>query len=181
MTGRLIAVVGPSGAGKDTLLAEALARRPDLVLARRVITRPESAGGEPHEETTEENFIRRRDAGEFIFWWEAHGLFYGVPRTVLDQVRAGKTVIYNGSRKALPRNRDAWPELEIVVVTAPDEVLAARLAERGRETEADIRARLARASEPAPEGARIVMNDGTVEEGAERLLAALSPAAAGGG
>jgi len=178
MTGRLIAVVGPSGAGKDTLLAAALARRPDLVLARRVITRPESAGGEPHEETTEEEFIRRREAGEFVFWWEAHGLFYGVPGTVLDQVGDGRTVIYNGSRKALPGNREAYPDLEIVVVTASDDVLAARLAARGRETEADIRARLARASEPAPEGARIVMNDGTVAQGAERLLAALSPEAA---
>lgn len=179
MTGRLIAVVGPSGAGKDTLLAEALSRRPDLVLARRVITRPESAGGEPHEEATEEEFIRRREAGELVFWWEAHGLFYGVPATVLDQVRDGRTVIYNGSRKALPGNREAYPDLEIVVVNAPDAVLASRLAARGRETEADIRARLARASEPAPDGARIVMNDGTVEQGAERLLAALSPEAAG--
>jgi ABC-type glutathione transport system ATPase component len=40
--GRLFAVVGPSGAGKDTLIDAGRAARPDLLIVRRVITRAEA-------------------------------------------------------------------------------------------------------------------------------------------
>ncbi len=77
--GRLFIVVGPSGAGKDTLIAGAKVLRPDLHWARRVITRAEVAGGEPFEGVSLEEFNTRRDAGEFALHWQAHGLSYGVP------------------------------------------------------------------------------------------------------
>lgn len=173
--GRLAAVVGPSGAGKDTLMAEAKRLRPDLVWARRVITRPETAGGEPFEGVSERAFARRRDAGEFAVWWEAHGLSYGVPVSVISDMEAGRTVMFNGSRAAIGQARLRFAGLKVIVVTAPEAVLARRLAARGREDEADIRARIARAAYPSPEGATIVVNDGTVAEGAGRLLAALGP------
>ena len=54
--GRLILVVGPSGAGKDTLIDAAVARRAGLARARRVVTRPEEAGGEDFEAVTPERF-----------------------------------------------------------------------------------------------------------------------------
>ena len=174
MRGRLIAIVGPSGAGKDTLIDAARSARPDLVVARRVITRPEAAGGEAFDGVSVAEFERRRDAGAFTVWWAAHRLLYGVPATVERDIANGRDVIFNGSRKALPAIRAAHPELAVIMVTAPSPVLAARLAARGRETAAEIEARLSRAADPAPEGAVIVMNDGSVAEGAARLLAALS-------
>ena len=61
----VFAIVGPSGAGKDTLLAGALAARPDLVLVRRVITRPTEAGGEDFDGVTEAVFAQRLAAGDF--------------------------------------------------------------------------------------------------------------------
>lgn len=173
MTGRVFAVVGPSGAGKDTLIAAACAARPDLVWARRAITRPASAGGEPFESVSRAEFARRRAAGGFGLWWEAHGLLYGVPAAALDEAAAGRTVIFNGSRAALGRARAAIPGLAVIEVTAPRAVLAARLAARGRESRAEIEARLDRAA-PAPAGAIRVLNDGAVAAGRDRLLAALS-------
>ena len=169
----IFAVVGPSGAGKDTLIAGALEQRPDLRLARRVITRPTEAGGEDFEGVTPEAFAARKARGAFALDWEAHGLRYGIPH---DQLQGGD-VIFNGSRAALPAAQAAFPELRVILVTASAPVLATRLAARGRESEADIRERLGRASFDLPPGTRatVVANDGAVEDGVARLLAALQP------
>ena len=161
-------------------MAEARRIEPDLIWARRVITRAEDAGGEPFEGVDEREFARRRDEGGFAVWWEAHGLSYGVPESVAADLAAGRTVMFNGSRAAIGRAMRRFPDLKVIVVTAPATLLAQRLAARGREDEADIRARLARAAYPTPDGAATVVNDGTVAEGARRLLAAIYPEAASG-
>ena len=173
----ILAVVGPSGAGKDTLLAGALRARPDLRLAGRVITRPSDAGGEDFEGVTDAAFAARKARGDFALDWQAHGLRYGIPAS---QVFGTGDVIFNGSRAALPAARVRFPDLRVILVTAPDAVLAARLAARGRETAAAIGDRLTRAGFRLPDGvmATIVLNDATPEVGIARLLAALRPDAA---
>jgi phosphonate metabolism protein PhnN/1,5-bisphosphokinase (PRPP-forming) len=170
----IFAVVGPSGAGKDTLLAAALAARPDLRLVRRVITRSTEAGGEDFEGVTEAEFRRRVARRDFALTWAAHGLHYGIPR---DQVSGPADVVFNGSRAALPAAIQVFPALRVILVTAPDAILAARLAARGREPAADIAARLSRAAFTLPDGitATTVVNDGSRAEGVARLLAALQP------
>ncbi|MGL4237708.1 phosphonate metabolism protein/1,5-bisphosphokinase (PRPP-forming) PhnN [Tabrizicola sp.] len=170
----IFAVVGPSGVGKDTLIAGALRVRPDLRLVRRVITRPTEAGGEAFDGVVEAEFARRKARGDFALDWQAHGLSYGIPKSEL----AGPgDVIFNGSRLALPAARAAFPDLRVILVTAPDAVLAARLAARGRETTTDIAARLSRAAYALPEGisAITIVNDAAVEDGVAALLAALQP------
>ena len=170
----IFAIVGPSGAGKDTLIRGALAARPDLRLVRRVITRPTEAGGEDFEGVSTQDFALRRERGEFALHWEAHGLSYGIPRA---QTAGPGDVIFNGSRAALPAARLAFPGLRVILVTAPDAILAARLASRGRESASDIEARLRRAAFALPHGiaAETVLNDATPKEGIARLLAALQP------
>jgi phosphonate metabolism protein PhnN/1,5-bisphosphokinase (PRPP-forming) len=151
-----------------------LEARPDLRLVRRVITRPTEAGGEDFEGVSEAEFDRRLAWGEFALHWQAHGLFYGIPRA---QLSGPGDVIFNGSRAALPEAGRVLPGLRVILVTAPTSVLAQRLAARGRETEADIRARLDRAAFALPEGiaAVTVVNDGSAEAGVARFLAALQP------
>lgn len=175
MTGRLFFVVGPSGAGKDTLLSGAVAADPSLHWARRVITRPESAGGEPFEGVDEAEFSARLKRGDFALHWQAHGLQYGVPRAELAPLDAGLNVVLNGSRAALAQARAAFPDLAVLHITAPVAVLADRLFARGRETRADIEARLERASLTLPKDVPVieVVNDATPEIGVARLLQAL--------
>lgn len=175
MTGRVFLVVGPSGAGKDTLLAGAAAADPRLHWARRVITRPAVAGGEPFEGVTEDVFQARLQAGQFALHWQAHGLFYGVPMTELTPLEGGRDVLINGSRAALHAALAAFPGLRVIQISAPLPVLADRLAARGRESHAAIVARLRRAHYALPEGipAIEINNDATPEKGVAKLLYAL--------
>ena len=175
--GRIFAIVGPSGVGKDTLIEGVRKARPDLVVLRRVITRPSQAGGEAFEGVSEAEFDRRLAAGEFVLHWQAHGLRYGIPRNEIAVRIVGRDVLFNGSRAALGAAVTRFPDLVVLRVTAPEDLLRQRLLERGREEEGDIAARLRRASRDIPPGVAVIdiVNDGTVAEGIARLLAVLQP------
>ncbi|MDC7788353.1 phosphonate metabolism protein/1,5-bisphosphokinase (PRPP-forming) PhnN [Rhodoplanes sp. TEM] len=176
--GVLFFVVGPSGSGKDTLLdgaRAALGGTGRFAFARRVITRPADAGGEAHEAVDAATFARMKADGAFLIDWEAHGLAYGVPARCLDDLARGRHVIANGSRAVVADLLARVPDLVVVEITAPPELLARRLAGRGRETADVIRARLARTTPPFPEAATVVRvaNDSTPQAGTERFVAAL--------
>lgn len=175
MMGRLFLVVGPSGVGKDTLLAGAKAAGPALHWARRVITRPATAGGEPFEAATDAQFQTRLAAGDFALHWQAHGLSYGVPKSELAPLDQGRTVLLNGSRGALDQALALYPGLTVIRVSAPSALLADRLMARGRESRADIEARLNRAAYDLPAGLAVVdiVNDASPETGIARLLQAV--------
>jgi phosphonate metabolism protein PhnN/1,5-bisphosphokinase (PRPP-forming) len=180
-TGTLFLIVGPSGAGKDTLIdgaRAALAGDPDFVFARRVITRPADAGGEDHVAASDEEFRAREQAGGFMAVWRAHGLCYGLEKSLEDELARGRNVIANVSRAVLDDLVARFPSHCIVEITAPPEILAQRLAQRGRETAAEIAERLARAAPDFPPGARrvAVSNDGSPDQGVARLLDVLTHA-----
>ena len=163
----LVLVVGPSGAGKDTLLnaaRDAFRDDPRVHFARRVITRPADPEGENHEPVTEAEFAAR----DFALSWSAHGLHYGIPAVAMAPV-----VVANVSRGVIAAAAAQYPVL-VIEVTAPPDILAARLAARGRETAADVARRLGRTAE-IPPGVAVdtVWNDATLAIGVERFVAAL--------
>lgn len=174
--GTLHLVVGPSGAGKDTLIDAARTARPDLYIPRRVITRPAVAGGEQHFAATPHEFAAQAEGGAFALSWAAHGLRYGIPVDIEAQLATGRPVLINVSRSVVDEARWRFAPLRVIVITAPIEVLAARLAGRGRETADDIAKRLARAPFATPEGEDVwlVDNGGTVTAGVAGFLAALT-------
>ena len=176
--GRFIAVVGPSGVGKDSVMEALCAARPDLYRVRRVITRGAEAGGEDYEPVSREMFQTRVANGDFALHWEAHGLSYGIPSGVASRLSAGQDALANLSRSMLDAAASVFAEVHVLSITASPDVLAQRLADRGRETPADIAARLARTAPPMPQGVRVTQidNSGALADSVATALAALYPA-----
>jgi ribose 1,5-bisphosphokinase len=171
--GRLILVVGPSGAGKDTLLGlarAACAGDRSVVFPRRVVTR-EASAFEDNEQVSFEAFQRARAGVEFAVHWEAHGHGYGLTRAIDDELRAGRTVVANVSRTVIDAVRRAYANVTVVSITAPPEILQLRLAARARGSDGQIEDRLNRAvSDPAAVPDLTIINIGSAEHHARELV-----------
>ncbi|WP_116132096.1 phosphonate metabolism protein/1,5-bisphosphokinase (PRPP-forming) PhnN [Tropicimonas sp. IMCC34043] len=177
MAGRVFAVVGPTGAGKFTLMTEALRRRHDISIVERVITRPPDANGEVFDSVDTEEFLRRKQAGAFVLDWETDGVKFGIPANIDKAIAEGRDVLFSASRGVVGQAWEVFPGLAVVHVTASLPVLASRLAARGGESWAEIAERLARAAYEIPYGPsiRVVENDGRLEDAVAKFLAALQP------
>jgi ribose 1,5-bisphosphokinase len=177
---RLFYLIGSSGAGKDTLIQyarRALAQHSRVVFAHRYITRPLQPGGENYIVLTEGEFALRARAGLFAMQWQSHGWRYGVGIEVDEWLARQCDVVVNGSRAHLAAARARYPQLKAVWITADAGTIARRLAQRGRESAAEIAGRLARnarfGTEPGPSALRIE-NEGSPEEAGARLVALLA-------
>jgi ribose 1,5-bisphosphokinase len=175
MVGTFVAVVGASGAGKDSLINYARDSLGDQVaVVRRVVTRVADGGSEDHESMSVEDFAASEQEGLFALSWEAHGLSYGLPIALEDDLAAGRVVIANLSRAALPRLVARYPNALVVEVTAAPEVIARRLAGRGREGGEDIRRRLERGSGfRLPSSTVSIDNSGALETAGVRFVTLL--------
>lgn len=145
--GCFVGVVGPSGAGKDTLMDAARVTLKDdarFHFVRRIITRPQMPGTEDHDSLDEAAFIKAQGEGAFAFNWQAHGLHYGLPKRLWTEITDGRVVIANISRRVLDDVRRLFPSRRIILITARPEVLAERLFARGRESREEIELRLLR-------------------------------------
>jgi ribose 1,5-bisphosphokinase len=178
----LVLVVGPSGAGKDTLInaaRSALADDPRFVFPRRVVTRPAMASTEDHDSVTAAEFALREANGAYALSWEAHGLCYGLPAQIADDIGAGRIVVMNGSRAMTVAARAKFPGTIVMLIEATPDVRARRLAGRGRESEAEIALRLAReVTIEIPDAVRID-NSGGLDQGVSQFLAAVRALPAG--
>jgi ribose 1,5-bisphosphokinase len=171
--GTLILVVGPSGAGKDTLLAVArdlIGTNERVSFPRRIVTR-ESSVAEIHDTMTAEEFDAAVDRGAFAFWWPAHGLKYALSAAIDDELRHGVAVVCNVSRAVVAPLRKSYA-CKVVLIDAPRAVRAQRLAARGRRADGDADARLDRPAEPfVPD--LVIMNVGDPAEGGRVLADAI--------
>ena len=179
MEGSLVYVMGPSGAGKDSVLGRARALLPHdapVVFAHRYITRPADSGGENHIALTREEFATRRAYGLFAYHWNAHGNDYGVGREIHDWRAAGLTVVVSGSRDHFLRTGGLDSLARPVLITAPAERLKERLAGRGRESAIEAAKRLRRADAYEVDDPRLatIVNEGSLEEAAAAFLRLLA-------
>lgn len=175
--GRLIYVVGPSGAGKDSVIAAAskIANKNNrLYFSRRYVTRiaVSDNGDLPVSAFA---FAHYRQNGFFALDWDAHGFSYGIAATINTPLRAGLTVVVNGSRAYLPVALAKYPAMTVVHVSVPPQVAHARLIARGRENAASIAGRMGRTPPLPVPAAQLVNidNSGALETAAQALVGVL--------
>jgi ribose 1,5-bisphosphokinase len=181
--GVFVAIVGPSGAGKDTVIAYARDRfvgNEGVEFVRRVITRPSDAASEDHDTLADAAFEEAEHAGAFAVSWSAHGLRYGLPAHLDETIGSGHVAVANVSRGAIALLQARYANVIVVEITASADILAQRLAARGRESRGEVLARLARSAElgGGVAGAIAIDNSGQREEAGERFVAVLRKAIA---
>jgi ribose 1,5-bisphosphokinase len=169
-----VLVVGPSGAGKDTLIAHARAACRDdasVVFPARVVTRPPSVF-EDNEFMPQSAFEQAAANGAFAVWWSAHGHMYGIPLAVDFDIEAGRTVVCNVSRTVVGALRARYANVVTVLVTAPQDVLQSRLAARERASDGRVSDRMRRLelSEGNLRPDVIINNVGDPQSGASKLV-----------
>jgi ribose 1,5-bisphosphokinase len=170
--GRLVLVVGPSGAGKDTLIAVAKRHCADdarVKFPRRVVTRP-SSEFEDNLAMTSAEFDAAEGQRAFALHWRAHDHAYGVPRQIDNDIRAGKTVVVNVSRSIIADARKRYDNVTVVLITAPAEIMAQRVAARKRASDTSVEERVQRASLPESAAPDILIsNIGSAEDHGREL------------
>ncbi|WP_409279284.1 phosphonate metabolism protein/1,5-bisphosphokinase (PRPP-forming) PhnN [Pseudomonas defluvii] len=173
--GRLIYLMGASGAGKDSLIeaARPVLRGQGVMITRRVITRAVEAKGEDAHGVTWQQFELLCDQKAFALHWQANGLSYGIPAQIDVWLEEGRHVLVNGSRAHLVEARKRYPSLLPILLTVDAGVLRARLLGRARESLDDIERRLERARALAcveDRTVRILDNSGELLDTVSRLL-----------
>lgn len=178
-SGVLILVAGPSGSGKDTLISaarHALADHEGFVFPTRFITRADQTG-EEHVYVSPQDFERLRRDKLFFLDWDAHGFGYGIPASVRNDLAMGRAVVFNVSRKLIPAARAIWKKTEVISVFVAPQALRERLKGRGRETDAEMEARVTRASDDACRltgSVHILDNSGALDRSINEFLALLT-------
>jgi ribose 1,5-bisphosphokinase len=177
-TGWLVLVVGPSGAGKDSVLqgaATALSSDPRFVFPRRVVTRTADVNAEDHVSVTEAAFSEAEESGAYILSWRAHGNSYGISTSVTQDIAAEKIVAINVSRHVLAKAVSLFPDVLVVNITADAEVRKSRILSRGREQSEDGARRMARETPAFPFDATVVqiVNNGALALAVDSFVSAL--------
>ncbi len=175
--GKLFYVIGPSGAGKDSVLKTARMQSPAHVwFAHRYITRPADDPSENHISLTETEFQNRVQLNAFSLHWNSNGLKYGIGIEIDHWLKNGSHVVVNGSREALPRAIDRYPNLLPIIITAEETILRQRLTKRGRESQEAIEQRVKRNAELTIDHPALhtIYNHGTLDTAAKALLLILT-------
>ncbi|MBO5480083.1 MAG: guanylate kinase [Clostridia bacterium] len=145
---RLLAVSGPSGVGKGTLVKTIIKKRDDVVESVSCTTRAPRTGeidGREYFFLSKEEFLRRIQEDDFLEYDEHFGNYYGTPKSFVKKTLKEKSVIMEIDVVGALLAKKAFPECILVMVVPPSkEELMRRLKGRNTETDEEIAGRVAR-------------------------------------
>ncbi len=144
----LMAISGPSGVGKGTIVKKLLAERKDIALSISCTTREPRKGEKDGREyffLTREEFLKKAKEGEFLEYDEHFGNLYGTPKSFVKERLKEKSVLLEIDVVGALNAKREFPDCVLVMIAPPsEEELKKRLSGRNSETEAEIRTRLER-------------------------------------
>jgi guanylate kinase len=163
----LLVLSSPSGGGKTTIAQRLVARRDDVGYSVSGTTRSPRAGeegGKAYHFLDHDEFLRRRERGEFLEWAEYGGQLYGTLRSEIDRIAAsGRHAVLDIDLEGARQLRRSVPgSIHVFVLPPSGAVLAERLVTRNTEPPEAMRRRLLRAAEEieaAGEYDYLVVND----------------------
>ncbi len=162
----LVVLTGPSGAGKDSVLARLKSLGRPYYFAITATTRPPRKGevdGVDYHFVSPERFGQMVDRGELLEHALVYGRRYGVPKAPIRTALAeGRDVIFRTDVQGARHIRSAVPgTLTIFISAASGDELKRRLLDRGQDApdQLEVRLRLAREEmRAAPEFDHTVIN-----------------------
>ena len=148
----LLVLSAPSGGGKSSIARNLLQGRDDLGYSVSATTRPIREGereGADYHFLTRDEFLRRREAGEFLESATYGGHLYGTLRSEIDRIfAAGRHAVLDIEIEGARQIRASFPNsLHLFVLPPSAEVLIGRLKGRNTEPPEVVRERITRAVE----------------------------------
>jgi guanylate kinase len=148
----LLVLSAPSGGGKSSIARNLLQGRDDLGYSVSATTRPIREGerdGVDYYFLTREEFVRQRDAGDFLEWATYGGHLYGTLRSEIERIFArGRHAVLDIEIEGARQIRANFPNsLHVFVLPPSADVLVGRLAGRKTEPVEVIRERVSRAAD----------------------------------
>ena len=148
----LIVVSGPSGAGKDAVLARVKGSGQPLNFVVTATTRSQREGesdGASYYFVSRERFQEMVEGGELLEWAEVYGNLYGVPRRrVKEALERGHDVLVKVDVQGAATIKRAVPQALLIFLAPPSTAaLEERLRDRSTESAAELERRIATAHE----------------------------------
>lgn len=173
MSGKLIIVCAPSGAGKTTIVRHILENIAGIefsVSATNREKRPNEVNGVDYYFMTTDEFTKKIAKQEFLEWEEVYpGTFYGTLRSEIDRIwNRGNHVIFDVDVEGGLNIKQHFGDRALLVFIMPPsiEVLTERLRNRATETEKSFATRVSKATremEYARHADRILVNEKLTE------------------
>ena len=148
--GIIFTLVGPGGAGKNTLMKRVIPQLDNLHQLATATTRdmrPGEQDGREHLFISRDTFNQWIEENRLLEYQEVHpGKFYGVPSEPLESaLREGRNLIADIEIAGAQKIAEAYPlNTVLVFIAAPLDALEQRMRERG-ESEDGVRERMNRA------------------------------------
>ncbi len=140
-------VSAPSGAGKSSLVNGLLKLEPELKLSISFTTRPPRPGEENGREyhfITADDFLARKNRGEFLEFAEVHGNYYGTSKVLIQEaMRAGTDILLEIDWQGAQQVKKQFPKVASIFILPPSiEALEERLNKRGQDSQEVISRRI---------------------------------------